>query len=65
MAVAALPVPRTVYRSRHGMVILNDKGAFAIRHAGIGEVAQVEQYYRLNKAQNFPPENTFFTLNTF
>ena len=48
-----LPVPRTVYRSRHGMVILNDKGAFAIRHAGIGEVAQVEQYYRLNKAQNF------------
>lgn len=48
-----LPVPRTVYRSRHGMVILNDKGAFAIRHAGIGEVVQVEQYYRLNKAQNF------------
>lgn len=48
-----LPVPRTVYRSRHGAVILNEKGGFAIRHAGIGEVAQVEQYYRLNKARDF------------
>ena len=49
-----LPIPRTVYRSRHGAVILNDLGGFAIRHAGIGEVGQVEQYYRLNKSQNFP-----------
>ncbi len=32
---------------------LNDLGGFAIRHAGIGEVAQVEQYYRLNKAKDF------------
>ena len=48
-----LPVPRTIYRSRHGAVILNDLGGFAIRHAGIGEVAQVEQYYRLNKARDF------------
>lgn len=48
-----LPIPRTVYRSRHGAVILNDLGGFAIRHAGIGEVAQVEQYYRLNKAKDF------------
>jgi acyl-homoserine-lactone acylase len=48
-----LPIPRTVYRSRHGAVILNDAGGFALRHAGIGEVAQVEQYYRLNKARDF------------
>lgn len=48
-----LPVPRTVYRSRHGAVILNETGGFAIRHAGIGEVGQVEQYYRLNKARSF------------
>ncbi len=48
-----LPVPRMVYRSRHGAVILNDRGGFAIRHAGIGEVGQVEQYYRLNKARDF------------
>ncbi|MEI6486496.1 MAG: penicillin acylase family protein [Sphingomonadales bacterium] len=48
-----LPIPRTIYRSRHGAVILNDKGGFAIRHAGIGEVGAVEQYYRLNKARDF------------
>ncbi|WP_310497928.1 penicillin acylase family protein [Sandarakinorhabdus sp.] len=48
-----LPVPRTVYRSAHGPVIVNDQGAFAIRYAGIGDVRQVEQYYRLNKAQDF------------
>ena len=47
-----LPIPRTVYRSRHGAVILNDLGGFAIRHAGIGEVGQIEQYYRLNKARD-------------
>lgn len=49
----ALPIPRTVYRSVHGPVIVNDRGAFAIRYAGIGDVGNVEQYYRLNKARNF------------
>ncbi len=48
-----LPVPRMIYRSVHGPVIKNDLGAFAIRYAGIGDVRQVEQYYRLNKARNF------------
>ena len=47
----ALPIPRTVYRSIHGPVIVNDLGAFAIRYAGIGEVGNIEQYYRLNKAK--------------
>lgn len=48
-----LPVPRTLYRSAHGPVVVNNQGAFAIRYAGIGDVRQVEQYYRLNKARNF------------
>jgi acyl-homoserine-lactone acylase len=48
-----LPIPRTIHRSVHGPVIINDLGAFAIRHAGFGEVAQVDQYYRLNKARDF------------
>lgn len=48
-----LPIPRMVYRSVHGPVIVNDLGAFAIRYAGIGDTRQVEQYYRLNKARNF------------
>ena len=48
-----LPVPRTLYRSVHGPVIVNDLGAFALRYAGFGDVRQVEQYYRLNKARDF------------
>ena len=48
-----LPVPRTLYRSVQGPVIRNANGYFAIRYAGIGDVRQVEQYYRINKARNF------------
>ncbi len=46
-----LPVPRTIYRTAHGPVVRNDKGFFAIRYAGIDDVRQVTQYYRLNKAR--------------
>lgn len=49
----ALPVPQTVYRSVHGPVIVNKKGAFAIRYAGIDNVKAVEQYYRNTKASNW------------
>ncbi len=48
-----LPVPKTLYRSVQGPVVVNTLGAFALRYAGIGDVRQVEQYYRLNKARNF------------
>lgn len=48
-----LPIPRTIYRSVHGPVVKNDKGAFAIRYAGIDQSAMVTQYYRLNKAKDF------------
>ena len=52
MGPFTLPVPRTLHRSVHGPVIVNDRGAFAIRYAGIGDASNVEQYYRLNKAKN-------------
>lgn len=52
MGPFTLPVPRTIHRSVHGPVIVNDLGAFAIRYAGIGDASNVEQYYRLNKARN-------------
>ena len=48
-----LPVPRTIYRSVHGPVVKNEKGAFAIRYAGIDQANMVTQYYRLNKAKDF------------
>ncbi len=48
-----LPVPQTVYRSVHGPVVKNKKGAFAIRYAAIDSVKLVEQYYRNTKAKNW------------
>ena len=48
-----LPIPRTLYRSVQGPVVKNANGAYALRYAGIGDVRQVEQYYRLNKARDF------------
>lgn len=47
-----LPVPRTIYRSVHGPVIINDSGAYAIRYAGIDNLDMVTQYYRIQKARN-------------
>lgn len=48
-----IPYPQYTYRSVHGPVIVNEKGAFAVRYAGIDNVKVVEQYYRNTKAQNW------------
>jgi acyl-homoserine-lactone acylase len=48
-----LPIPKMAYRSIHGPVIINKNGAFAIRYAGIDNVKAVEQYFRIQKAQNY------------
>jgi acyl-homoserine-lactone acylase len=48
-----LPVPKTVYRSEHGPVIVNKNGAFAIRYAGIDDVKLLEQYFRIQKAEDY------------
>lgn len=53
MGPFVVPVPQTIYRSVHGPVIKNKKGAFAIRYAAIDSVKLVEQYYRNPKAQNW------------
>ena len=43
---------RDVLYSAHGPVLKTDHGAFAIRYAGMGEVRQPLQYFRLDKAKN-------------
>src|SRR5437899_1886659 len=45
-------VDREVLRSAQGPAVRTDHGVFAIRYAGMDEVRQPEQYYRLNKATN-------------
>ena len=42
-----------VLRSRHGPVVATEHGTYAIRYAGMGEIRQLEQYRRLNKARSF------------
>ena len=41
---------RKLKSSVHGPVVEADHGTYAIRYAGKGEIRQLEQYYRLNKA---------------
>ena len=48
-----LPVPRTIYHAIQGPVIVNKKGAFAIRYAAIDQMRNLEQYYRITKARNW------------
>ncbi len=48
-----LPIRRTVHRSIHGPVIVNESGAFAIRYGGMDSIEQLDAYYRLNKARDF------------
>ncbi len=44
---------RDILRSVHGPVIINKQGAFAVRFAGMNQIRMLEQYYRLNKAQDW------------
>ena len=43
---------RALLKTVHGPVVQNKKGHFALRYAGMGEIRQLEQYYRLNQAQD-------------
>lgn len=46
------PVKRDALWSEHGPVISTPNGHFALRFAGMGETAAVEQWFRMAKAQN-------------
>lgn len=48
-----LPIAKTVLRSVHGPVIVNQSGAYAIRYANADQLKMVEEYYRLSHATDF------------
>ncbi len=48
-----LPVPKMIYRSVHGPVIVNKDGAYAIHYAGMGTMGMLEQYYRITRARSW------------
>ncbi len=45
-------VHRAVLFAAQGPVFKTDRGVFAVRYAGMGEVRQVTQYYRIDKARS-------------
>lgn len=57
------PARREVLRSEHGPVIEGSSHTFALRYAGMGEVRQLEQYFRLNQAQNFQQFTAAMSMN--
>lgn len=59
----ALNVKRPVLRSLHGPVIEAAHGTYAVRYAGMGEARQLEQYVRLNLAENWQAFSAAMALN--
>ena len=47
------PVSREILHAEHGTVWESEGETFAVRYAGMGEMRQLEQYYRLNRSTNF------------
>ena len=47
------PVEQEVLWCVHGPVVRRPHGVYAIRFAGMGDIRQVEQWYRMGKARNF------------
>jgi len=43
-------VKQDLYYSKHGPVIKQDHGVYAVRYAGQGEIRQVEQWFDMNKS---------------
>jgi penicillin amidase/acyl-homoserine-lactone acylase len=56
------PVHREVLYAAQGPVLRTDHGVFAIRYAGIDNVRQPLEYYRLNKAANLAEWRAALTL---
>ncbi len=44
---------RELLRSVHGPVVRTEHGTYAVRYAGMGEIRQLEQLYRMNRATSF------------
>ena len=57
------PAKRTVLRSQHGPVVESNGNTYAVRYAGIDEVRQLEQYYRLNKTSSLKEFLTVMSMN--
>lgn len=60
-----LPVSKTFYKSKHGTVIKNKDGYYAIRFPANMELAGTEQLYHMNKARNLEEYNAALAMGHF
>lgn len=53
--VKGVPVSigRTIYYSKYGPTVKNSQGVFSIRMPALMDIKALEEWYRMNKAQNF------------
>lgn len=58
-----LPIKKKILSTRHGPVLESKHGSYALRYAGMGEVRQLEQYYRLNQSENMDEFMTAMSLH--
>jgi penicillin amidase/acyl-homoserine-lactone acylase len=59
----SVSVPRAVLWSVHGPVFPVKHGTYAVRFSGLYEIRAVEQWYRMNKAQNFDAWQAAMAIN--
>lgn len=59
----AYPAKRPLLRSKHGPVVEREGATYALRYTGMGEVRQLEQYYRLNQAENLDDFMAAMSMN--
>lgn len=59
----AIPVKRKILHSKHGPVIEAKHGSYAIRYAGMNEIRQLEQYYRLNHSTDYESFMAAMSMN--
>lgn len=59
----SLPIKRDALWSEHGPVLSTPSGHYALRFAGLGETAAVEQWFRMAKAQNLDEWREALTIN--
>jgi acyl-homoserine-lactone acylase len=58
-------VTQEVLASKHGPVLRTDHGTYAVRYAGMGELRQVEQWYRMNLATNLAEWREAMSMQAF
>ncbi len=58
----AFRAKRPLLRTVHGPVVEAEHGTYAVRYAGMGEIRQLEQYYRLNTARTLEDFETVMSM---